>query len=472
MPFYSAADYAISQWLFLRVLGGIYFLAFFSLWIQLDGLYSSKGLLPITEFMAFLKRKLGVRPFRVPSLFWLNSSDRFLKWICLGGIGCSAALFLDIWSVPCLLFLWIAYLSFVTAGQDFMAFQWDVLLLEIGFLSIFSGIKIPSSDSFLFLFWLILFRLMISSGFCKLMSGDPTWRNLTALCYHYETQPLPNRVSWYAHQLPRWFQKSSAWMLFIFEIGVPFFIFFPDPFRLFSAAGLIGLQVLILLTGNYCFFNLLTIGLCLLLLPNSVYPEWLSQALHLSSLSSDPSFLNTGIEGLAIFFIAVNLLQSTRFFVSRVEWLWPSFLSHFHLCNSYGLFAVMTTRRDELIIEGSQDGIHWKEYELRWKPGNLTLPPRQAAPHQPRLDWQFWFAALRPHVLEDWLRALLIRLFNNESSVLKFFKTNPFSGHPPTYLRVMLYRYHFTDWKTRKGTGHWWRRTCVQECFFTKNPIG
>ena len=58
--------------------------------------------------------------------------------------------------------------------------------------------------------WLLLFKLLFSSGCVKLFSGDPNWRHLTALAFHYQTQPLPTWMGWYANQLPLWFQKWSC----------------------------------------------------------------------------------------------------------------------------------------------------------------------------------------------------------------------------------------------------------------------
>ncbi len=162
--------------------------------------------------------------------------------------------------------------------------------------------------------------------------------------------------------------------------------------------------------------------------------------------------------------------------LSRVDWpqplawlnglfppvRWPAFLGELNAqlaplrsFNSYGLFAVMTTERPEIVVEGSDDGETWKPYEFRWKPGDLQARPRWVAPHQPRLDWQMWFAALGTPRENAWFIRFLGRLLDGTPEVLALLKTNPFPDAPPRAIRAVLYDYHFT----RSGEGPaWWRR--------------
>jgi hypothetical protein len=139
--------------------------------------------------------------------------------------------------------------------------------------------------------------------------------------------------------------------------------------------------------------------------------------------------------------------------LALVQWIEP-----LRSVNRYGLFAVMTTRRPEIVVEGSDDGRTWRPYEFRWKPGDLRLRPRFVAPHQPRLDWQMWFAALDTCEENPWLVNFLARLLQGEPAVLHLIRSNPFPAGPPRFVRALLYDYHFADRETRRRTGAWWRR--------------
>jgi hypothetical protein len=128
-----------------------------------------------------------------------------------------------------------------------------------------------------------------------------------------------------------------------------------------------------------------------------------------------------------------------------------------HLVSPYGLFAVMTTVRDEIIIEGSNDGIDWRAYEFRYKPGEPTRRPRWNIPHQPRLDWQMWFAALEDPRELPWFSRFLQRLLENEPTVIALLESNPFPDRAPKYLRAQFYDYRYAD-RNDKVTGRWWDR--------------
>ena len=271
----------LTRWLFLRLLGVIYLIAFLSLWTQINGLIGSDGILPAERYLSAVREQVGLeRYLAFPTLCWLNDSDAFLHLLCGGGVFLSLLLIIGVAPVLALTGLWLFYLSLVSVGQSFLSFQWDALLLETGFLAIFFR---PASDSAKNLTgtcsivrrvvvarWL-LFRLMFASGVVKLMSGDPTWGNLTALNFHYETQPLPTVLGWYAHHLPEWFPKAAVAGMFGVEIVVPFLIFAPRRLRFLGAIALVALQLLIAATGNYCFFNLLTVALCVLLFDDVMF---------------------------------------------------------------------------------------------------------------------------------------------------------------------------------------------------------
>src|SRR5207248_2598112 len=284
-PTYVAAR----RW-FLRALGAIYLIAFVSLWVQVDGLVGSNGTSPVNQFLPAVRGQVGPDAYGLlPTLCWFNSSDAFLHFLCGSGVLCSLLLIFGIAPAVLLVALFVLYLSLTIAGQAFFNFQWDALLLETGFLSIFfapwrlwprelswwpgsppPATAAPVSRDGLFLLKLLLFKLMLMSGVVKLTSGDDSWWNLTALDYHYWSQPLPTVFGWWADKSPEWFKHFSVAFCLLVEIVVPFFIWAPRRLRLMAAGLLIFLQLAIAITGNYCFFNLLTIALCLLLIDDSI----------------------------------------------------------------------------------------------------------------------------------------------------------------------------------------------------------
>ncbi len=453
------STYFISQRIFLAWLGLTYFFAFVSLGIQVKGLYGVRGILSVSEYLKAAEMVLGPRSLHLlPSLLWLNSSDFFLQFLCWAGAILSIGLILGIAVFPISVFLWFAYLSFVATGQDFMSFQWDVLLLEAGFLSIFvaplklkfkTGQGRGPSFAFVFLMRWLLFRLMFSSGLVKFASGDTAWRNWTALLFHYETQPLPTWIGWYVHQLPARFHQFSVGVMFFVELFVPFLIFFPRRARLFSVFAITSFQILIGATGNYCFFNFLTIGLCLWLIDDQSWPSALRAKLQQVSTPNvhNPFIgLETTLRGCAAVLI---------FLLSFVQ---ISPLAPFHLVNHYGLFAVMTTQRPEIIVEGSSDGVTWLPYEFRYKPGDLKSKPAFIEPGQPRLDWQMWFAALSDYRRNKWFLRFCRRLLEGSPEVSALLKTNPFANSPPQFIRAVVYQYHFTNLSQKRQTGTWWTR--------------
>lgn len=338
--------------------------------------------------------------------------------------------------------------------------QWDYLLLETGFMSIFFALETPPPFLAVFTYRFFLFRFIFSSGAVKLTSGDKSWRNLNALRYHYETQPLPNRPAWYAHKLPEWIQRLSTLGTFIFELAVPFMAFEPDPVRLAGFFLTLFFQGLIFLTGNYGFFNLLAMVLAVPLLDDS-HLQWLGGFVSVPPEPANP-FLTGFITAAFAGFLLLNILQLIALFYRPYRLsLLIARLSRLGLSNPYGLFAVMTTERFEFVIEGSDDFREWKPYEFKWKPGDTRTAPRQVAPHQPRLDWQMWFAALDPTVIDPWLQHFLYRLLEGSTPVLSLLRKNPFGQYPPKHVRVVVYRYHFSDRRTRKETDNWWVREIV-----------
>lgn len=477
------STYYLSRWLFLRLLGIIYFVAFGSLWLQWRGLIGSHGILPAAEYVAAIERYLGAERFwRLPTLCWFGASDSALNGLCVGGMALSVCVVIGLATRPALIALWAIYLSLVNVGQDFLSFQWDVLLLEAGFLAILyaPGTLLPSprraaepAPAFRWLLWWLLARLMFLSGVTKLTYGDPTWLDFSALRYHYESQPLPTWIGWYAHQLPAWFQAVSVAIMYVIEIFLPLLIFLPRKCKQLAAAGTIFLMLLIGATGNYTFFNLLCVALCITLLDDAALakflPRWLVNRFSaLSPPRQRPAWRKVLATPLVVVIFLASTLEAWNEIWGRHQlssWMTSglSYLQPFKSLNSYGLFRVMTRTRPEIIVEGSDDGQTWREFEFKWKPGDLKRPPVYVEPHQPRLDWQMWFAALsaphRPH----WFDLFILRLLDGQPEVLALLASNPFLDHPPRYMRATLYEYHFTKMTERGESGAWWRRERLGE---------
>ena len=423
---------------------------------------------------------IGLERFHLlPTLCWFDSSDNFLNFQCAAGTVLAVLLILGIAPAPCLALLWLFYLSLATIGRDFLGFQWDNLLLEAGFLAIFFAPlqllpKIlqgaPPSRVVLWLLRLVLFKVIFSSGCVKLLSGDPNWRNLTALTFHYQTQPLPTWIGWYANQLPPAIQKFSCAVMFGIELGAPFLIFAPRRIRFFGGAAIVFLQILILLTGNYTFFNFLTIALCLLLLDDFVLEKFIPRKFCglFKNQKRQLRWARAITIPLAIVISTVSFFQIVSMFGTRSGLWYPAAfldtqLAPLRMVNSYGLFAVMTTTRNEIIVEGSDDGMNWLPYEFKYKPGDVNQRPRFVAPFQPRLDWQMWFAALGNYQQNPWFENFCERLLQGSPEVLAFLQKNPFPEKPPRFIRAEFYDYHFTNFAEHRATGAWWKREFAGE---------
>lgn len=465
-------DYRVSAWLFLRILAVVYLAAFASLWLQIDGLIGSKGIAPAASLLQEAKLQYGQASYYLfPTLCWFDAGDWTLHCLCASGMLLALLLLIGVAPGPACLGLWTLYLSLSVVGQEFLAYQWDTLLTETGLLAVFLAPwrlrpRWPDGTSpsriVIWLFHWLLFRLMLMSGLVKVLSGDPTWHNLTSLRFHYETQPLPCWTSWHMHQLPAWFQAVSVMFTFAVEVVLPVYILGPRPCRVIAFIAISLLQVLIAATGNYGFFNFLTLALCVLLLDDRCYPrQW--RRLLIPMAPTAISRLRQAVTLVS----AIVAFALTAMPILQPVWpssQWPSWLttaraiaSSLRSFNNYGLFAVMTTDRREIIIEGSDDGKTWLSYEFKWKPGDPMRAPSFTGLHMPRLDWQMWFAALSDQ-RDPWFQNLLVRLLQGSPPVLSLLEHNPFRDKPPRYIRASAYQYHFTTPDERRGTGAWWRK--------------
>jgi predicted DCC family thiol-disulfide oxidoreductase YuxK len=469
--------YFAARRIFLRALGLVYLIAFISLRVQVDGLVGANGISPVWQFLSAAHGQIGDRAhFFLPTLCWFNSSDAFLHFLCGAGVFASVLLILGFVPILCLIVLFVFYLSLTIAGQTFLSFQWDILLLEAGFLAIFfapltwrmtAKREAPFSRIGFFLLQLLLFKLMFMSGAVKLTSGDDSWWELTALDYHYWTQPLPTVLAWWAAQTSEWLKHFCTFVVLFVETLIPFLIWTPRRLRFAAFVLFVSLQVMIALTGNYCFFNLLTIALCFLLLDDTQISGRRSVAAlyerRKNATVIDRRYRNW-IPALVLI-VTLPLNAYLIFSAIKPEAQWPrpilalySRIEAFRIVNGYGLFRVMTKERAEIVIEGSEDGTDWLEYEFKWKPGDVKRAPGWVAPHQPRLDWQMWFAALGDYRQNPWFRGFVIQLLKNSPEVTKLLARNPFPQTSPRYIRAISYDYHFTTSAERAATGKWWKR--------------
>lgn len=474
-PSPTRQDYRLVRWVFLRLLGLVHFVAFLSLSTQIGGLVGGEGILPAGEWMHALRQHHGGAAWwQAPTLGWWAASDFALKTYCYSGMIGAALLAAGVLPRLAVGLCWVLYLSLYHLGGVFLGFQWDILLLETTLLAWFLAPAVwlerplhdpPVPRIALWTLRLLLWKLMFFSGWVKL--PDETWTGLEALRFHFETQPLPHAAAWYAHHLPAVMLQFSVAAMFFIELVAPWFLFLPRRVRALGAASFALLMLLIMATGNYTFFNLLTLALCVLWLDDallaSLLPRTLRQYLQREQAPPLPTrswryprvlaagawtFL-LGLQTIALFG-GMESLGSMRGALAAVQpWC---------VCNSYGLFRFMTTERHEIEIEGSNDRINWKPYRFHYKPGDPSATPRWCQPHQPRLDWQMWFAALSQVEQTPWFQRLVLQLLRGSKPVESLFAEAPFKENPPAHIRALYYRYRFTSWEEGFREGTWWKR--------------
>lgn len=481
----GAGNCLVARWLFLRALGAIYFSAFFSLAFQIKGLIGPQGILPAQQYLAAVARSMGAgRYWNVPSLFWLSADSHMLMAVVWIGLLASVLVFLNISPRLNLLICFVCFLSFVAAAGDFSGYQSDGMLLEAGFLALFFappgllpgyGPDHPPSRASLFLLLWEWFRIYFESGMVKLLSGDPQWRNLTAMDGYYQNAPLPTWIGWYAGHLPHWFHAATVVITLLLEFVVVLMLFFPRRVRLICFLIVTPWQIGVILTGNYAFLNYIVAALGFLLLDDfsvrSLTPtrfrSWLpieDRGVKQSSISGLRGTLHAAGVGVAAILLTwvgyATSVEMAAMVMSRVPLpVAPvKALEPFRIANQYGLFAVMTRGRYEIEFQGSNDGEHWQPYLFRYKPQLLNEAPRIYAPYQPRFDWNLWFASLG-----DWRQNEMVvlaeeRLLSNDDDVLNLFRGNPFPQSPPRYVRAVLWQYWFTSMEEKRRTGDWWRR--------------
>ncbi len=512
----------VPRWIFLRSLALIYFSAFYSLLFQIKGLIGPEGILPAAQYLAAIAQQLGAPRFwYAPSLFWISASSDFLMAVTWIGLLAAITAFCNLWPRLSFFVCWVCFLSFIGASGVFSSYQSDGMLLEAGFLSLFFtppglmpgwGANHPPSRASWFLLQWEWFRIYFESGMVKLASGDPQWRNFTAMDEYYQNGPLPTWIGWYVEHLPHWFHAATVAGTLALELAIVFMMFFPRRVRLICFCIVTPWEMGVILTANYTFLNYLVLALGFLLLddkflmrfvparfrptepeaapeprlkteddaPISIFAATHADAPQAGAAAHEgehPSIKSgPAMPSRAAFYWRITRLSVTAFLLTWIaydttaEMIAIPFrevhlpvapieaLEPFRIANQYGLFAVMTRGRYEIEFQGSNDGMNWTAYEFRNKPQALNEAPRIYAPYQPRFDWNLWFASL-----SDWRENEMVplteeRLLLGDSDVLALFRRNPFPQLPPRYVRAVLWQYWFTSMDEKRNTGNWWRR--------------
>jgi len=520
---HGASDRLIPRWLFLRAMGLIYFSAFFSLIFQIRGLIGREGILPASDYLQAVEHSFGhARFWFAPTLLWFSSGPQMLMALCWAGVVASLLLALNVWPRGTLGICLVCFLSFVSAAGDFSGYQSDGMLLEAGFIALFFappgfrpglGAKWPPSRASLFLLQWEWFRIYFESGMVKIASGEPQWRQMTAMDEYYQNGPLPTWVGWYVQHLPHWFHASTAYCTLALELGLVWMLFLPRRWRIVCFFIATAWQIGIILTANYTFLNYLVLALGFLLLDDRVLlhclpQRWKKPPLEHTAMdradvtrpataspteadssstwrdvANQPTkasrFEDGGEENWRDLFrqqlavlkrSLVAIMLGWVFYATAVELVWIVFptlklpttpveaLEPFRIANRYGLFAVMTRGRYEIEFQGSQDGQNWQPYPFRYKPQDPSQPPGIYAPYQPRFDWNLWFASLGSWREYPIVINTEVRLLSTDPDVLALFAGNPFPQEPPRQVRAVLWQYWFTTATEKSKTGLWWRR--------------
>jgi len=523
------------RWIFLRALAGIYFSAFLALFFQIKGLIGPHGILPAASFLTAVERGAPglARFWYAPTLFWISSDSQTMMAIVWIGLIASVTAFVNLWPRLSFFLCFVCFLSFVSAAGDFSGYQSDGMLLEAGFLALFFtpgglwpgwGTESPPPRAALFLLQYEWFRIYFESGIVKLLSGDPEWRNLTAMDDYYQNGPLPTWIGWYVQHLPHWFQVATAGGTLVMELAIVWMLFLPRRVRLICFCIVTPWEIGVILTANYAFLNYLVLALGFLLLDDRSLLSWIPQGLRepleahvpresvsvaedrLSTLTTDaPEWVERRespadekaksardslrgwlghLRALRVAVTAVVLAWIA--YAATGEMLrmpWPAFrlftapitaLEPFRIANQYGLFAVMTRGRYEIEFQGSNDGQNWTPYPFRYKPQTLNEAPGIYAPYQPRFDWNLWFASLTDFQNAEIVPLTEERLLDGDQDVLYLFKGNPFPNAPPKYIRAVLWQYWFTTLDEKHLNGDWWRRSFLglYAPVLTRDPSG
>jgi hypothetical protein len=469
----KGSSYWLTRFVILRLLGVIYAVAFLVAANQILPLIGSNGLLPVGDFLERVSDSLGGTGAgfrRLPSIFWLNHSDTALVVTAWIGVALSVVVIAGYANAILLTILWALYMSFVHVGQEWYGYGWEFQLLETGFLAIFlcplvDPRPFPKRAPPQIIFWLfraLIFRIMLGSGLIKIR-GDESWRDLTALYYHFETQPIPNGLSRWFHFLPRAVLRGGTLFNHIAELLAPWFVFGPRVIRHVAGGVIVLFQLTIILSGNLSFLNWLTILPALACFDDSfwrkILPRGLTRRAEAAASVAETSrpMLRTAWTVAAIVLLLsiqplLNLFSSKQIMNTSFDPL--------ELVNTYGAFGAVGKERFNVVFEGTDSATadadaEWRAYPYKGLPVALDHHPPQIAPYQLRLDWQMWFAAMGSPSEYPWTIHLAWKLLHNDRGALSLFAANPFPEKPPHYIRATLYRYSFVP---ANHSGLWWDR--------------
>jgi Lipase maturation factor len=467
MRWIGSESFWLTRLLFQRSLAAILLIAFLNAAFEFKPLLGVRGLLPVPLFT----RQVSFR--ETPSLFFFAPHDwafTTAAWLgvvlsCLALTGISERF--STWvSMAVWAGMWLLYISFVNVGQIFYAFGWESILLEACFYAIFLGSRstTPQTVSIWLVRWL-LFRVMFGAGLIK-MRGDPCWRDLTCLNYHYETQPMPGPLSWYFHWAPEWFHKSGVLFNHFSELIVPFAYFLPQPLSALAGIITIAFQGLIFAGGNLSWLNALTVVLAVSTFDDGFLARFLP--LHVPVTHPPAMWHRLATAALAVLVVILSV-NPVRNMLSPGQVMNTDY-NRFHLVGTYGAFGSITRPRYEVVVEGTMDSTpgpaaSWRAYEFKGKPGDLRRAPPQVAPYHMRLDWLMWFAAMSSFGEHPWFAHMMAKLLEGDSATLSLLHSNPFPDHPPRYVRAMLYEYHFATPGEHKAGSVWWKRTLTGSYF-------
>ena len=491
------------RWIFLRVLGLIYFSAFYSLLFQIKGLIGPNGILPAADYLQAVNGALHLQSYwTVPTLLWFGASNGALMTLCWVGLAASLLVTLNLWPRASLLICFLCFVSFVSVAREFSGYQSDGMLLEAGFIALFFappglrpglGESSPPSRASLFLLQWEWFRIYFESGVAKIGSGDLAWRQFTAMDDYYQNGPLPTWIGWYVQHLPHWFHASATVYTLVVELLIVWMLFLPRRFRIACFFVVTPFEISIIATANYTFLNYLVLLLGVLLLDDRflhwILPLRFREWIHGKSLVAAAGVTGTAAGApkptsaraewrerfTALRRLFAGACLGLVFYSTTALLLWmfmPGLplpqapvqaLEPFRIANSYGLFAVMTHERYEIEFQGTLDGKTWIAYPFRYKPQAIDKAPGIYAPYQPRFEWNLWFASLG-----SWQQSRFVvwteeRLLKNEPDVLALFASNPFASAPPREVRTVIYQYWFTDMRTKRETGNWWKREQLRQ---------
>lgn len=484
------AAYWLTRFVLLRLLGLVYLVAFLVAADQIVPLIGHDGLLPADKFLQRVGQHFGssAAGFKnLPSVFWWNVTDPWLRGAAWVGVGLSSLVLCGFANALIMLLLWGLYLSFVHVGQLWYSYGWETQLLETGFIAVFlcplwDPRPFARTRPALVALWLyrwLIFRIMLGAGLIKIR-GDECWRDLSALFYHYETQPVPNPFSRLIHFAPAWFHKLGVLVNHVMELVAPWFVFVPGVARNVSGVLMAAFMGVLIVSGNLSFLNWLTIIPCVACIDDSVWrrilPTYLSECADRAAASQTRSGASRFAGGVFAAVVAWLSIEPVKNLVSPKQAMNASF-DRLHLVNTYGAFGTVGRERYEIVFEGTDDVMaressHWKEYEFKAKPGDPKRKPPFISPYHYRLDWQIWFAAI-PGVHYDlrtlptpqhypWVVHFVWKLLHNDAGTLGLLARNPFPEAPPRYVRALVYRYKFASlanedgqWWTRERVGNW-----------------